>query len=85
MKEIIGDIFDYVGLKTVIAIPTNGNIKSNGEAITGAGLALQASKKFDEFSTLLGKCLHESGNRVYLFGFFIPPNNNLALEHNNAR
>lgn len=50
MKEIVGNIWDYYDKGHWICVTTNGNIKKNGEAVMGKGLALEATKKVPEFS-----------------------------------
>ena len=45
-------------------ITTNGNIKSNGEAVMGRGIALQAAERYPELPTLLGNYIKRGGNSV---------------------
>jgi hypothetical protein len=44
--EVSGDIWTYHAAGRWIVIPTNGNIKSNKEAVMGKGLTLQAKVIF---------------------------------------
>lgn len=70
-KEIEANIWDYED--DVKVITTNGNIRKDGKAVMGRGLALQASKNFPMLSTYLGEYifLHKNesdkGNRCYYF------------------
>lgn len=61
MKEIIGNMWDIKS--EYKCITTNGYIKSNGEAVMGRGVALQAKNKFPELPRILGKHIRENGNR----------------------
>jgi len=63
MKEIISNIWAYAS-KGVIVIPTNGFVKSNGRAVMGRGLALDASTTFPMFSLELGNEIMLHGNHV---------------------
>jgi hypothetical protein len=67
LLEIVGDLWDYHRRGEWIAITTNGVVKSNGEATMGAGIALQAARRFPELPRLLGQALRESGNRPYIW------------------
>jgi len=64
LREVVGDIwlFDC----TVRVIPTNGFVKNNGRAVMGAGLALQAAKRFPDLPVVLGRCIDSSGNHVHV-------------------
>ena len=64
MLEKQGNIWDQSGY---VGIPTNGESKANGEAVMGAGLALQASNRYPGFSSQLGKYLKERGNTVMIW------------------
>ena len=57
MKEITGDIWDYHKQGHWIVITTNGTVKSNGEAVMGRGIALQARAKFIQHPDLREKLL----------------------------
>jgi hypothetical protein len=45
-----------------ICIPTNGMINKNGHLVMGAGLALQAKKRFPDVPRKLGKAVDGNGN-----------------------
>lgn len=65
MIEYIGNIWDYhVG--GYVVIPTNGDVKNNGEAVMGKGLALEATDRFPALPRILGEALRKHGNRVFI-------------------
>jgi len=66
MKEVSGNIWDYHNKGDWIAITTNGDVKSNGEAVMGKGVALQAKRRFPELPYELGQAIKVYGNRVIL-------------------
>jgi hypothetical protein len=66
MIEISGNIFN---VSENIVITTNGNIKKNGEAVMGKGLALKAAKLIPTLPKILGDKLLD-GNNVYYLGQF---------------
>ena len=55
-------------------IPTNGMIRRDGNAVMGAGLALQAAIKYPELPRKLGKELKHS-NKVYAFPYYVTEGN----------
>jgi len=65
MIEIHGNIFDQEC--DAICITTNGIIKKNGEAVMGAGIALQAKIKYPQLPKLLAERIKQKGNHVYSF------------------
>jgi hypothetical protein len=65
--ELTEDIWTHAREDTFIVVPTNGFVKSNGDAVMGRGLAYQASKKFPTLQHELGSMLKEHGNYVYTF------------------
>lgn len=48
-----------------ICTTTNGVVKSNGQAVMGAGNAKAFAERWPQLPAILGKCLNFSGNRVY--------------------
>jgi len=66
MKEIIGDIWKFHAEGNWIVITTNGIVKSNGEAVMGKGIALQAKQRFPVLPKRLGELLKHGGNHVYI-------------------
>ena len=71
MIEIIGDIWNYLDSANAICIPTNGIVKkSDGKAVMGAGLALQALKICPIADEALGLSLQRYGQRVGIIGHY---------------
>ena len=62
MNTLKGNIFDFKG--DAICITTNGIVKSNGDAVMGAGIALQAAQIYPQLPKKLGSLLKEHGNHV---------------------
>jgi hypothetical protein len=67
MREISGDIWDYLGT-AVIAITTNGTVTRSGEAVFGRGCARQARDRFPDLPRRLGELLRRGGNHVHYLG-----------------
>lgn len=65
MKEIKGNLFDF----DTIVITTNGIVKRDGSLVMGAGLALEAKKRFKNIEFELGKLVKELGNIPHLINF----------------
>jgi hypothetical protein len=64
MLEFNGNVWDFIGAVDAICIPTNGFIKGDGTSVMGAGLALQAKKKFPTIHRELTRHIMSSGNTV---------------------
>ena len=62
MKEVVGNIWDFHKQGYWIVITTNNTVKSNGEAVMGGGIALQAKQKFPRLPARVGRLLGEYGN-----------------------
>lgn len=67
MKEVKGNIWNFWEKGHWIVIPTNGTVKSNGEAVMGRGLALQLTQRIPGIQKELGDQLHRIGNRPVFF------------------
>lgn len=75
MKEIQGNLWDYHTTtgdtsyyrQSPIVITTNGEVKKDGGAVMGRGVALQARRKFKTLQWELGTRLKEIGNNVHYF------------------
>lgn len=67
MREISGDIWDFVGRAT-ICVTTNGSLTKDGRAVLGRGCARQAGEHFPDLATRLGCLLQQHGNHVHLLG-----------------
>ena len=72
MLEVYGNLWEYPA--NARAITTNGFVKSNNECVMGRGCALEATKRYPSFSSVLGQRIKASGNSVHLFVF---NNNNI--------
>jgi len=70
MKEIKGDLWEFLDNGFTVAITTNGTVKKNGLAVMGRGCAYEATQRFPEFPKLLGENLKKSGNWVTLYQCF---------------
>lgn len=67
MKEVREDFWKIMGEWK--CIPTNGEVKKNGEAVMEVGLANQAAIRLPQFPRILGKMLsQEENNRVHYIG-----------------
>lgn len=67
MKEVLGDLWDYLG-QAVIAVTTNGHVTKEGRAVFGRGSAGQAGVRFPSLAARLGALLQQGGNHVYDLG-----------------
>lgn len=68
MKEEVGDlIHGFVG--DAICITTNQEVKKDGEAVMGAGIALGAAMRWKSLPRLLGARIQEDGNHVHRLTF----------------
>lgn len=68
MKEVPGDIWDYYEQGHWIVITTNGNVKKNGAAVMGKGIALQAAERFPKLPLELGRLMGR-GSPFWVFPF----------------
>ena len=62
MKEVFGNIWDYPA--DYVVITTNGDVRRDGAAVMGRGVALQAKSNFPGMEYLLGKALQLFGSHV---------------------
>lgn len=60
-----GNIWDYLNKADILCVTTNGVVKPNGELVMGAGVALQASRRFPSLPKVLGRAVKEHGNHVH--------------------
>jgi hypothetical protein len=65
-----GNIWIYYGTDSLLVVPTNGTVKSNGECVMGRGLALQAKTKFPALPSLLGDHIKAHGNTLEYFPLY---------------
>lgn len=68
MKEIVGNLWDYHKQGCWVVITTNGTVKTNGEAVMGRGIALQAKERFPGLSYDLGQEILKLGNILHYWG-----------------
>ncbi len=64
MKEYVGDIWQSGA--DVICVTTNGVLRKNGDLVMGAGIALEAKKRYPRLPAFLGGCVKRCGNHLYL-------------------
>lgn len=67
MTEIVGELWDYLG-SAIVAITTNGQVTSKGEAVFGRGCAREARERFPGLPGRLGELLRREGNHVHDLG-----------------
>jgi hypothetical protein len=79
MIELKGNIFNFIKDGNSVCIPTNGIVKSDNNAVMGAGLALAFANKYNDLPKRLGGFLSKyKENKPYILGaiknnlFFIP-------------
>jgi hypothetical protein len=66
MKEICGDMWDYMKDGNVLVITTNGTIKKDGCAVMGRGNAYEAKQRFPGIDQTLGDLLKIFGNHCFI-------------------
>jgi hypothetical protein len=64
--EVTGNMWDIPA--DAYCITTNGFVKKNGEAVMGAGCALEAKQRYEWLPLKLGKSISCYGNHVFEFG-----------------
>ncbi len=52
-------------------ITTNGSLRTNGYAVMGKGIALEARMRYHEIEAILGHVIHKYGNHVSHLGYNI--------------
>lgn len=62
-----GNIFELPQNGEAVCVTTNGIVKPNGEAVMGAGIALEANDYFN-LAPKLGKYITQYGNRAFNLG-----------------
>ena len=68
MKEIKGDIFDYIGIADAICVTTNGIVKKDGSLVMGAGIAKAMADKYPDLPKVLGKKVNATGKNIVFKG-----------------
>lgn len=67
----VRDIFALPkALNDAVCVMTNGMVKTSGVAVMGAGIAKQASMRFDGLAQDLGMLLSKYGNQAYDMGSY---------------
>ncbi len=66
MREIKGNIWNFQDQGWLV-ITTNAEIKKNGEAIMGKGIALEAKTKFPDLPLKLAKHIQNNGNILQIW------------------
>lgn len=66
MLEEFGDFWAIQG--DARCITTNGTLRTNGDAIMGKGIALQAKQRYHRVETTLGRLIQKYGNHVFFIG-----------------
>ena len=67
MIEKKGNIWEHHAAGGWVAIPTNGCVRRDGSAVMGAGVALQAARKFPGLAAELGQRIRAHGNIPFAF------------------
>jgi hypothetical protein len=70
MKEVIGNVFDFISdVETnAICITTNAMLRKNGNGIMGLGIALECRNRYPETEKYLGQMLKSRGNKLSVIG-----------------
>ncbi len=67
MLEEFGDFWTIQG--DARCITTNGALRTNGDAIMGKGMALQAKQRHPRLEFTLGRLIQKYGNHVFYIGY----------------
>ncbi len=67
IHELTGNLWTYHETGAWIAVATNGIVKSNGQAVMGAGQAKEAATRFPTLPQQLGTSLRGQGNVPHAF------------------
>lgn len=77
LKELCNvDMFDTISLFTdplnipAYCVTTNGDVKADGSAVMGRGVALQVVQEFPGIDKTLGSFINQYGNRVFNLGIY---------------
>jgi len=66
MLEVYGDIWKYKA--DAKCITTNGYVRTDGRAVMGRGVALQATKRYPDIALVLGSAIRDNGLHVQILG-----------------
>lgn len=64
MLEAIGDLWTFPA--QFLCVTTNGIRRDNGDLVMGAGIALEAKRRFPDLPSKLGRWVEEYGNRAFI-------------------
>ncbi len=67
MVEIRGNLWTFHMEGDWVAITTNGDVRGDGHAVMGRGVAWEATVRFPKIAYHLGKLLKREGNFVHCF------------------
>lgn len=68
LQEMIGDIWGVAKqLDALVVVPTNGDVRRDGRAVMGRGLAAQAAARWPDLPAALGGRLRRLGGAVFYF------------------
>lgn len=67
MIEAVGDLWELARDADAVVITTNGYVNKKGEAVMGAGCALEAKQRHAWLPQRLARELRAGGNHVYRF------------------
>jgi hypothetical protein len=62
MRNRQGNIWDQVGIVNAVCVTTNGIVKRDGSLVMGAGIALEAVKKYPSIQYTFGGIVKKYGN-----------------------
>lgn len=66
MIEQSGNLWELVGPNDALVITTNGDVRKNGTAVMGRGIALQATQHDPTVADRLGAFLKAFGNQLFV-------------------
>ena len=66
MVEVRGNLWTFHAENEWVAITTNGDVRGDGCAVMGRGIAWEATQRFPNIADHLGKLLTREGNIVHV-------------------
>lgn len=70
-RYVVGDMFELAQSGDIVCITTNGEIKKDGRAVMGAGVAKTARDTFKDIDRKLARSIQAIGNVVSYLGLYI--------------
>lgn len=67
MRELVGDLWDFLG-QAPVCITTSALVSRSGQASMPRGCARQARERFPELPQILGGLIRQHGNHVHELG-----------------